>query len=236
MTGFIPEADEVETDPSPADTSTDTSQEEGQDTDPQKEIQLTPEQIRTIERMVREETARVASKLQSQVARGENRIQGYIQQQIAALQQTKTLLGLSDQQVQVAQDKIIRDAYTQQIDGAGQPTAQQYQQQPEMHPAIEAALAMMEAQGTIVEEGDPEFESIRPLLQAGDYRNLIATTKNAMALKTQRLQSRKGKATVRAPGGASGQPETDTDISGITDSKELYRLGSRQVHAGGRRK
>lgn len=230
MTGFIPEADELETDPSTADASADTSQEEGQEPEPQKETPLTLDQIRVI---AREEATRIA---QSQVAKGENRIQGYIQQQIAALQQTKTLLGLSDQQVQAAQDKIIRDAYTQQIDGAGQPQAQQYQQQPEMHPAIEAALAMMEAQGTIVEEGDPEFESIRPLLQAGDYRNLIATTKNAMALKTQRLQSRKGKATVRAPGGASGQPETDTDISGITDSKELYRLGSRQVHAGGRRK
>jgi len=230
MTGFIPDADELETDPSTADTSADTSQEEGQEPEPQKETPLTLDQIRGI---AREEATRIA---QSQVAKGENRIQGYIQQQIAALQQTKTLLGLSDQQVAAAQDKIIRDAYTQQIDGAGQPTAQQYQQQPEMHPAIEAALAMMEAQGTIVEEGDPEFESIRPLLAAGDYRNLIATTKNAMAQKTLRLQSRKGKATVRAPGGASGQPETDTDISNITDSKDLYRIGSRQVYAGGRRK
>ncbi len=230
MTGIIPEADELETDPSTADASADTSQEEGQEPEPQKETPLTLDQIRVI---AREEATRIA---QSQVAKGENRIQGYIQQQIAALQQTKTLLGLSDQQVQAAQDKIIRDAYTQQIDGAGQPTAQQYQQQPEMHPAIEAALSLMEAQGIIVEEGDPEFESIRPLLIAGAYNLLIPATKNAMALKTQRLQSRKGKAPVRTPGGAGGQPETDTDITGITDSKELYRLGSRQVYAGGRRK
>jgi len=229
MTGFIPEADELETDPSTADTSADTSQEEGQEPEPQKETPLTLDQIRAI---VREEATSIA---QSQVAKGENRIQRYIQQQLTAIQQTKDLFGLSEQQVREAQDKVIRDAYTQQTE-AGQPTAQQHQQQPEMHPAIEAALSLMEAQGIIVEEGDPEFESIRPLLQAGDYRNLIATTKQAMAQKTLRLQSRKGKATVRAPGGAGGTPETDTDISNITDSKDLYRIGSRQVYAGGRRK
>lgn len=234
MTGTIPEADANELDQQEGiDNSTDTSQEEGQPQETQKEAKLTPEQIRAI---AREEATRIA---QSQVAKGENRIQAYIQQQVNALKATQRYSGMSDQQIEAAAQKIAVEAYTNpQITGAGQPQQQPNLQETEMHPTVEAAIALMEARGTVVEEGDPEFDQyIKPLLATGSYRTLIQATKDAMTAKEQRQQSRKSKAAVRTPGGDGGKTETDsTDISNITDSKELYRLGSLQMQQGGGRK
>lgn len=234
MTGNTSDADVTPLDPQEdIDNSTDTSQEEGQPQETQKEAKLTPDDYRAI---AREEAMKIA---QSQVAKGESRIQRFIQQQVDALKATQRYSGMSDQQIDAAAQKIAVDAFTNpQLIGEGQPQQQANLQQTEMHPSVEAAIALMETRGTVVEEGDPEFDKyVKPLLESGDYRNLIKATQTAITAKEQRQQSRKSKAAVRAPGGDGGTTPTDsTDISGITDSKELYRLGSLQMQQGGGRK
>ena len=224
MTGQIPEADQAEQDqPESVDTSAELSTESQQPETP-KEQPLTAEQYREI---ARQEAMRIA---QSQVAKGEHRIQQYIQQQVAALKQAQPYTGMSDQQVQDAAQKIAIDALTNpNLPEFGQTQQPPYLQEPVMHPTIDAAIQMMRSNGTIVEEGDPEFQTIAPILASGDFSRLIEVTNAAMKAKTLRLQSRKEKATVRTPSGAPGNPTDVNDISQINDSEQLYELGDRRM-------
>lgn len=228
MTGNIPEADTPDLDPQEIDSSPDTTNEVGQPKEPQKETPLTQEEIRAI---IRDEATRIS---QSLVAKGENRTQRFIQQQVAALKQSQRYSGLTDQQIQDAAQKIAVDAYTnpQLYEEAGQPS-QQPDSQTEMHPTVEAAISMMEARGTIVEEGDPEFDRfVKPLLERGAFnKELLSATLQAMDAKEKRTQDRKSKAAARAPGGGSGSATEPNDISNVNDPAQLYELGERRIQA-----
>lgn len=73
--------------------------------EPQTEQPLTLDNVREL---IRNEATRIA---QSQVAKGENRINARIQEQFKALDMNKSVLGLSDDQVAQARQKIVTDAY-----------------------------------------------------------------------------------------------------------------------------
>ena len=89
--------------------------------------------------------------------------------------------------------------------------------------------------GVYVSPRDPEYARIQRELENpnGSLAKTIRAAGVAAEAKKARLQQAKQNAQARTMSGG-GQTADPKDISGITDSKELYRLGSQQM-AGGRK-
>ena len=194
----------------------------------QKEATPNLEEYRKI---AREEATRIA---QSQVAKGENRINQRIQEQFKALDMNQKVLGLSDKQVAEARKEIVANAYIE--DEPEQKANPPAQPESKTHPAVQRAYAFMEKKKTIVEESDPEFEKhIKSILTSGpniDEDELLLATAEAVKEKNARLASDKEKAPVRAAQSGTGTAVDPNDISKITDSRELYILGDQRMREG----
>jgi len=194
-------------------------------TEPQKETPLTAEDYR---RIAHEEAMRVA---QSQVAKGENRIQKLIQEKFTALEQTRGTLGLSEEQVNQAKQKIVTEAYSAPEEPVNT-----------VSPDVDQAIQFMNAEiqnvfaelGTTVSPSDPEFRDLQAKVDSawndpkGLAKILLAASKAATA-KAGRLAKQTETASARVIGGGEGVTSNPNDISGITDSKELYRLGEEKI-------
>lgn len=176
-------------------------------TEPQTE---TPPTLEDYRKIAREEATRIA---QSQVAKGETRIQKLITDKFAALEQTKDTLGLSADQVAQAKQKIVTEAYSSPPSGEPPTT----QAEPPASSDADQAIQFMNAQianvfeevGTSVIKSDPEFAEIQKVVDAswndpkGLSKILLAANK-AATTKAARLQSQQGTAAARITAG--GQP------------------------------
>lgn len=195
-------------------------------TEPQTESAPTLEDYRKI---AREEAVRAA---QSQVAKGENRINLRIQEQFAALTLNKAALGLSDDQVAQAKEKIYRDVMF---------SAEEPQTSASQTPDVDQAIRYMNAEidnvfaevGTSVTSADPEFKDLQKVIDTAwnDPRGLtkiIRAADKAATAKAGRIASQNGNAQARVIGGGAQGTSDPNDISGITDAKELYRLGEKK--------
>jgi hypothetical protein len=156
-------------------------------------------------KIAQEEAAKIA---QSFTAKAENRINQRIQEQIQALEMNKSVLGLSDEQVEAAKQKIVMKEMTAppqtaQANAGDQP---EYPNQPQFHPIVAEALGMMEDEQMTIDEGDPEFEKyIKPhFSKATVDRTFVADTTRAIDAKKARLALQKENAAARSPGGAGG--------------------------------
>jgi len=199
-------------------------------TEPQKETAPTLEEYRAI---AREEALRAA---QSQVAKGENRINQRIQEGFAALNLNKAVLGYSDEQVAQAKQKIINNAFTAEEAPTSAPQAPDADQAIRyMNAEIENVFAEV---GTSATSADPEFKDLQAAIDQAwnDPRGLtkiIRAADKAATAKAGRIASQQKNASARVIGGGAQGTSDPNDISGITDSKELYRLGEKKF--GGRK-
>jgi hypothetical protein len=183
-----------------------------------------------VQELIRSEATRIA---QSQVAKGENRIQKVIQEKLAALNTSKDVLGLTDEQVQHAQQKIVTEAYTAPESQAETPTSV-----PQPAADVDRAIQYMNAKidnvfakvGTSVTSADPEFKDLQEAIRNawndpnGDVEILLAANRVASA-KATRLKAQTENASARLVGGtgvhSSGNiPENG---SGLSLLEKAYR-------------
>lgn len=184
--------------------------------------QQEPQQVETpnleeqrIRQIAQEEATRIA---QSQVAKGENRINARIQQQLQALEQTKGVLKLTDDQVAEARKNIVTDAFTSEPE---QPATDQ-QPEPELHPLAQVAFPIFDEVGVRVEDGDPEFNTLKPYLMdpaptPAKLAKFVQATYAAAAAKNERLASNKEKASLRVPGGGAGAAPGEAPANSAAD-------------------
>lgn len=181
-------------------------------TEPQTDKPLTLEAVREL---IKEEASRIA---QSQVAKGENRIQKLIQERFQALEKTKGPLGLSDEQVAQARQKIVTDAYSAPED---EPQTQPDEQPAE--PSVEQAIQFMNRQvnkvfakvGQTVTKSDPEYAAFQKAIDDNwtnedGLSEIILAAQAAASAKAQRLQSQQSTAVGRVTAGghsSSGQAQ-----------------------------
>jgi hypothetical protein len=161
-------------------------------------------------RIAREEATRIA---QSQVAKGESRIQKQIQERFAALEQTKSALSLSDQQVAEAKQKIVAEAYSPPAEEP--PTnPPQSQAQADIDPVqyMNAQIGKTFAKaGQSVTRSDPEFQALQDTINKAwtdpdGLTTIILAAHEAATAKAARLQRTTQTAAGRIIGG--GQPSS----------------------------
>lgn len=186
----------------------------------------------TVDEIVNALLPQVDRRIQSRMAQGANQIGAKVQQEIQkgfeALQITAKTAGLDENQIRNAQDRIVREAYARANNVEEQTPQPEFDNQPQLHPLVYSAIQMMNERGTIVEEGDPEFDKyIKPYLGPGVNSTILNQTIAAMDAKEIRIKTDKDKAQLRQPGGR-GVSSPPNDISKITDSKELYQMGEAQ--------
>jgi hypothetical protein len=172
--------------------------------EPQKERTLTLEDVQR-------EATRIA---QSLVAKGENRINQRIQEQFSALEMSKKALGLSDEQVAQAKQKIVTDAFT-----ASEPETTG--EQPGNPPAVsvdqaiqylnDQITAVFDVEGTTVNPSDPESKIIQEAMdRSWNDRNglaiILGAARKAATTKAQREASQKETAASRVISGGGNGP------------------------------
>lgn len=183
--------------------------------EPQKEETIN---LETIQRVAREEATRIA---QSQVAKGENRIQKLIQDKFAALEQTRETLGLSDEQVNQARQKIVVNAYS-----AVEETNTNVPAQPS--PDVDRAIQYVNAEignvfaevGTSVTKADPEFAVLQKAVNDSwnDQRGLVKilrAAEKAATAKAERTSKQQENAQARVVSGG-GEATTGGVSEGAT--------------------
>lgn len=200
-------------------------------TEPQTEKPLTADDYR---RIAHEEATKVA---QSQVAKGENRINQRIQEKFSALEESKGVLKLSEEQVQQARRDIVTDAYVEPDaqTPAGAPPANGNPIQ-----VLNSYLgAVFEEVGVAVTANDPEFKKLQDAIDEAwtidGPQGLVKVQRAAIKAaesKLARLEAQRKNAAARVAGGGEGST-SDNNISNITDAKELYMLGEKKI--GGRK-
>ena len=137
------------------------------DTSPEAEQaqEAKPLTIADVERIAEEKATRIA---QSMVDKAEHRISKKAQEQIAAIDLTRQSLGLTDEQVEQAKQKVIYQDLTsprQQEQASTPPPAQQVQAQTEIDPVIAETLDVFKAEGVTIEVGDPEYKPLDAILK-----------------------------------------------------------------------
>lgn len=174
---------------------------------------------------VRAEATRIA---QSFVDKAENRISAKAQEQINALKLTQGALGLTDEQVETAANKIVlndlKAPRTEQASPA--PQAQPNQPAQEIDPVIQETLDVFKTEGVTIETTDPEYKPLDAILRDPNgniyqYRKALYTQIEA---KRSRVAAMQETASARVTGGG-GAVSNPSDLSSITDSKQLYRMG-----------
>lgn len=199
--------------------------------DPQTDKPLTLEMVR---HLAREEATRIA---QSQVAKGENRIQKVIKERFDALDKTKSALGLSDDQVAQARQKITMDAYAspEETQAPTSPTPSDQPADPNVDQAIQYMNTMISAAfeeaGTTVSKADPEFAELQKVVDDSwsdpkGLAKIITAASRAASKKQARLQTQQqtaaGRVTAAGPTPSSGQAQQPAGNT-ISQFEEAYR-------------
>lgn len=187
-------------------------------TEPQTEEPINRE---VVEQIAREVATRIA---QSQVAKGENRINEVIQNKFKALEESKGALNLSDDQVAQARQKIVVDAYS-----AVEETPTNV---PAQSPDVDQAIQFMNAEignvfaeiGTSVTKADPEFADLQKAVNDSwnDPRGLVKilrAAEKAATAKAERTAKQQENAQARVVSG--GGEATTGGVSAGATGREL---------------
>lgn len=168
---------------------------------------LTKEQLDVVEKLVQEQATRIA---QSFVDKAANRISKEAQEQINALKLTQSALGLTDEQVEQAADRIVMKDLkaTRQEPASSQPAPQQ-QAQTEVHPAIAKTLEVFKAEGITIETTDPEYKALDAILKDPNGNEIVYMRElfRQIDAKRQRIATNQQAAPARVVSG--GQSQTD---------------------------
>ena len=176
-----------------------------QQTQPQA---LTMEQI---ERLVTDKATRIA---QSLVDKAASRLSQQAQEQIDALKLTQQALGLSNEQVEEAANKIVlndlkagrrEQASTQQPD----PQKQTQPDEPPIHWAVQELLDIFKAEEVEITETDPGYKEINAILadKNGNIHQLRKTAYKFIEQKRAKSTDLQKNAAARVVTG--GQPQTN---------------------------
>ena len=194
-------------------------------TDPQQEQgPLTVDDYRKI---AREEARREA---QSQVAKGENRINQRIKEQLGALKLNQQALGLSDDQVAQARQKIVADAFAAE-------DAETHASSTAPEPDIDHGIRYLndridevfEVVGTSIEKGDPEFPKLQKVIDESwnDPKGLtkieLAAQKFATEKAARIASSRDGASARVMSGGDAATSGEAPAASGMDYLKRAYK-------------
>ena len=186
----------------------------------QEQKGLSAEEYRAI---AREEATRAA---QSLVDKAEARISKKAQEQIAAIDLTKHSLGLTDEQVEQAKQKVIYQDLTsprQQEQASTPPPAQQVQAQTEIDPVIAETLDVFKAEGITIETSDPEYKPLDAILKDpnGNIHQYRKELFKQIEAKRQRVATNQQQAPARVISG--GQTQTTGEPSNPSARDYLQR-------------
>jgi len=190
----------------------------------------TPQEQKPLdEARVIELATQIASRTaQSLVDKAEYRISQKAQDQIKALELNQTVLGLNDQQVQEAKQKIVMNELT------AKPQEQQPSNPPVSQvPPVEEAIAafvndIFAEEGTYVTPADPEWKDLQAVIDAtyNDPKGHVKVTKAAIAAsaaKAQRVNSNSESAAARVIGSGTGTTTEATDGPEVTGHSLFQR-------------
>lgn len=173
---------------------------------------------------VRAEATRIA---QSFVDKAENRISAKAQEQINALKLTQGALGLTDEQVETAANKIVlNDLKAPRTEQASPAPQTQTNQAQEVDPVIQETLEVFKTEGITIEVTDPEYKPLDAILRDpnGNIHQFRKALFAQIEAKRTRVAALQETASARVTG-VSGAMSNPNDLSSITDSKQLYRMG-----------
>jgi len=186
-----------------------TSAENASATEPNAQEQkgLSAEEYRAI---AREEAVRAA---QSLVDKAEARISKKAQEQIAAIDLSRQSLGLSDEQVEQAKQKVIYQDLTtpRQQEQASTPQApQKNEAQPEIDPVIAETLEVFKGEGIIIETSDPEYKPLDAILKDpnGNIHQYRKELFKQIEIKRARVAANSQNAQARVVSGGQCQAST----------------------------
>lgn len=194
-----------------------------------------------IENLITEQATRIA---QSMVDKAESRISRKAQEQIKAVELSRSTLGLTDEQVMQAKQRILIDDMTStQSEQASftnpqRNTAQNQQaeqQSEQLHPVIQETLDTFEAEGISINDDDPEYAALEAILREPEpnifkYRQALYKQIEA---KRNRITTNDANAAARVIGGGQTNTPDPNDIRNITDSKTLYKMGAKKIAGTG---
>lgn len=163
----------------------------------QPEPTFTLDQVR---KLIREE---VNPLIQSQVAKSENRTEKIIQKRLAALEENRAVLNLSDADYAAAQDKIIRDeqmkALKPESPSQGNETRQPANDEDFGRFVTDQIHEVVAAAGVEIAPADPEYKIIQNALSNpnGSIAATIIAAHEAATAKANRVKALKGNAAAR---------------------------------------
>ena len=193
---------------------------------PEQPTETKPLTIADVERIAEEKATRIA---QSMVDKAENRISRKAQEQIAAIDTSRQALGLSDEQVQQAKQRVIFDDLT------AKPTAEQASPAPqtqtnqpaaEIDPVIQETLDVFKAEGVTIDTSDPEYKTLEAILR--DPNGNIYQYRKALYTQIEAKRSRVAAAQVTAParvlsGGQQTTGEANLSGSAHDEWQNVYK-------------
>lgn len=194
-----------------------------------------------IENLITEQATRIS---QSMVDKAESRISRKAQEQIKAVELSRSTLGLTDEQVMQAKQRILIDDMTAtQSEQASFTNPQRNttqnqqaeQQSDELHPVIQETLDTFEAEGISINDDDPEYAALEAILKQPEpnifkYRQALY---KQIETKRARITTNDANAAARVIGGGQINTPDPNDIRNITDSKTLYKMGAKRTAGTG---
>jgi hypothetical protein len=157
---------------------------------------------------------RLNSRVQSQVAQGENRINDRIQKRFAALEQNKGALKLTDEQVTDAKRSIIEEEQMREFSPENPQGAGTQTNVPDMNEAERFVMDQVEAvfaeAGIRVTTNDPEYKAIESAWNdpKGSLAKTLIVVNQAAEKKANRIASLKKNAGARVVGGGGSTQNT----------------------------
>lgn len=185
----------------PASASTENASTTEQANQPQP---LTTEQMEAVQKIVAEQATRIA---QSMVDKAENRISKKAQEQIEALKVTQQALGLSDEQVEQAANKIVLEDLKTVRGQASQQASTQQTATEQIHPVIAQTLKAFEIEGVTIEPTDPEYKPLDAILKDVNANEYVyfKELKTQIEAKRQRTAANQQAAPARVVSGGQSQ-------------------------------
>lgn len=174
---------------------------------------------------VRAEATRIA---QSFVDKAENRISAKAQEQINALKLTQGALGLTDEQVETAANKIVlndlKAPRTEQASSA--PQTQTNQPAQAIDPVIQETLDVFKSEGITIDTTDPEYKPLDAILR--DPNGNIHQYRKALFAQIEAKRTRVAASQATAParvlsGGQQTTGEANLSGSAHDDWQNVYK-------------
>jgi hypothetical protein len=175
-----------------------------------------PLTMEKVEQLIETKATRIA---QSMVDKAEHRISAKAQAQIGALKETQSTLGLTDEQVEQATQKIVMNDFMNVPKKEETPPPDQTTPDDE-DPVIAEITQIFQEEGIQIEQDDPEFTALDKILKDpnGNIRLLRKELYKQIEAKKQRVSANTEQAEARVI--SSGA--TQTGEATVTSAKDYW--------------